>query len=109
MAEKKIMVVDYENINVTIDVDGETIDKVNSFKCIAVIKTNTDSWSEDFRARMGMTRNSAIALDTIWKYRGIRKYPNMKLVKELMWPVITCIRRSRLDFKERRRNNIKSS
>ena len=28
-------------------------------------------------------------LDTIWKDRGIRKELNMKLVKALIWPVIT--------------------
>ena len=28
-------------------------------------------------------------LDTVWKDRGIRKELNMKLVKALIWPVIT--------------------
>ena len=30
-------------------------------------------------------------LDTIWKDRGIRKELKMKLVKALIWPVITYV------------------
>ena len=48
----KLMVVGDENANVSIDVDGETIDKVNSFKYLGAIKTSTDSCSEDIKARI---------------------------------------------------------
>ena len=47
----KLMVVGDENANVSIDVDGETIDKVNSFKYLGAIKTSTGSCSEDVKAR----------------------------------------------------------
>ena len=32
---------------------------------------------------------ATMELDTIWKDRGIRKELKMKLVKALIWPVIT--------------------
>ena len=69
----KLMVVGDENTNVSIDVDGETIDKVNSFKYLGAIKTSTDSCSEDIKARIGRAKKATMELDTIWKDRGIRK------------------------------------
>ena len=45
------MVVEDENANVSIEIDGEMIDKVNAFKYLGAIKTNTDSWSEDIQSR----------------------------------------------------------
>ena len=53
-----------------IDINGETIAKVNSFKYLGAIKTNTGSCSEDIK---GGAKKAAMALDTIWKDRGIRK------------------------------------
>ena len=84
----KLMVVGDENTNVSIDVDGETIDKLNSFKYLGAIKTSTGSCSEDVKARIGRAKKATMELDTIWKDRGIRKL-KMKLVKALIWPVIT--------------------
>ena len=67
------MVVGDEHASVYIDVDGETIDKVNAFKYLVAIKTSTGSCSEDIKARMGRAKNATMDLDTIWIDRGIRK------------------------------------
>ena len=83
------MVVGDENANVSIDVDGETIDKVNSFKYLGAIKTSTGSRSEDVKARIGSAKKATMELDAIRKDRGTRKELKMKLVKALIWPVIT--------------------
>ena len=83
------MVVGHDNANVSIDIDGETIAKVNSFKYLGTIKTSTGSCSEDIKARIGRAKNATMELDTLWKDRGIRKELKMKLVKALIWPVIT--------------------
>ena len=88
-AQKTNLMVGDENANVSIDVDGETIAKVNSFKYLGAIKTSTGSGSEYIKARIGRAKKATMELDTIWKDRGIRKELKMKLVKELIWPVIT--------------------
>ena len=54
----KLMVVGDENANVSIDVDEETIDKVNSFKYLGAIKTSTGSCSEDVKARIGRAKKA---------------------------------------------------
>ena len=69
----KLMVVGDENANVSIDVVGETIDKVNSFKYLGAINTSTGSCSEDVKARIGRAKKATMELDAIRKDRGIRK------------------------------------
>ena len=66
-----------------VDVDGETIDKVNSFAYIGAVCTNTE-------INTRRAKNASMELNTVWKDRGIRK-ELMKLVKALIWPVITYI------------------
>ena len=83
------MVVGDENANVSVDVDGETIARVNSFKYLGAIKTSTGSCSEDIKTRIGRAKKATMELDTIWKERGIRKELKMKSVKALIWLVIT--------------------
>ena len=65
-----MMVVGDEHANVSIDVDGETIAKVNSFKYLGAIKISTGSCSQDINARIGMAKKATMELDTIWKDRG---------------------------------------
>ena len=88
------MVVGDENANVCIDVDGEAIAKVNSFKYLGAIKTSTGSRPDGQLLRRHQSKNrkgkkAIMELDTIWKDRRIRKELKMKLVKALIWPVIT--------------------
>ena len=83
------MVVGDGNANVYINVDGETIAKVNSFKYLGAIKTSTGSCSEYIKTRIGRAKKAIMKLGTNWKDRGIRKELNMKLVKALIWPVST--------------------
>ena len=53
-----LIVVGDENANVYIGVDGETIAKVNSFKYIGAINSNTGSWSEDTKASVGRAKKA---------------------------------------------------
>ena len=63
----KLMVVGDENTNVSIDVDGETIPKVNSFKYIGATNTSTGSCSEDVNARIGRSKKATMKLDKFGK------------------------------------------
>ncbi len=52
-----------ENANVSIDVDGETIAKVNSFKYLGVIKTSTGICSQGIKAIIGRNRGTGYNLE----------------------------------------------
>ena len=56
---------------------------IDGYKYLGDVKTNTGSWSEDIKARIGRDKKATMELDTIGKDRGIRKEPKMKLVKAL--------------------------
>ena len=56
---------------------------------LGAIKTSTGSRSEDIKTRIGRAKKATMELDTIWKDRGIRKELKLKLVKALIWPVIS--------------------
>ena len=58
---------------VSIDVDGETIDKVNSFTYLGAINTSTGSCSEDIKARIGRAKKATMELDIIWKIDEFEK------------------------------------
>ena len=89
----KLMVVGDDNANVSIDIDGETIAKVNSFKYLGTIKTSTGSCSEDIKARIGRAKKATITRN--WTQFGkIEEFEKslslkMKLAKALIWPIIT--------------------
>ena len=87
----KLMVVGDDNANVSIDIDGETIAKENAIRYLGNIKTSTGRCSEYIKARIGRAKKATMELDTIWKDRGIRKELHMKLIKALIWPVITYV------------------
>ena len=69
----KLMVVGNENAKVSIDVDGETIDKVNSFTYLGAINTSTGSCSEDIKAIIGRAKKATMELDIIWKIDEFEK------------------------------------
>ena len=57
MLGTKLMAVGDENTNESIAVDGETIDKVNSFNFyLGAIKTNTGSCSADTKGGVGKAK-----------------------------------------------------
>ena len=86
LAKRSILLMTREKL----EVDGETMAKVNAFKYLGAIKTSMGSCSEDIKARIGRAKKATMELDTIiGKDRGIRKQLKMKLVKALIWPVIT--------------------
>ena len=60
------MVAGHENANVSIDVDGETIVKVNSFKYLGALKTSMGSCSEDIKTRMRRTKKATMELDRVY-------------------------------------------
>ena len=88
------------NANVSIDVDVETIAKINSFKYRGTSNTSTGSNSEDIKARIRRAKKPTMELDTIWKDRGIREHLKMKLVKALIM-ASHYLRSRRMNFKRK--------
>ena len=97
-----------------LEVDGETMAKVNAFKYIGAIKTSMGSCSEDIKARIGRAKKATMKLDEIGESAHmashyirsrrvdfIKKNDERRLEAAEMW----CYRRMlRISWTEKRTN-----
>ena len=69
--------------------DDEEIEVVEHFKYLGSLKSADGNCSKDTRSRIGMAKKRMLDLVPIWKDRGITKDLKMKLVRSLVWTVLT--------------------
>ena len=72
-----------------VSVDDEEIEVVEHFKYLGSLKSADGNCNKDTRSRIGMAKKRMLDLVPIWKDRGITKDLNMKLVRSLVWTVLT--------------------
>ena len=85
----KLLKVGNTTPNATVRVDGEQIDEVEHFKYLGSLKAANGRCEKDIRTRIGMAKKRMLELVTIWKDRGIRQELKVKLVRALVWTVLT--------------------
>ena len=73
----------------TVRVDGEQIEEVEHVKYIGSLKAANGRCEKDIRTRIGMAKKIMLELVPIWKNRGIRQDLKVKLVRALVWTVLT--------------------
>ena len=69
--------------------DDEEIEVVEHFKYLGSLKSADGNCNKDTRSRIGMAKKRMLDLVPIWKDRGITKDLKMKLVRSLVWTVLT--------------------
>ena len=72
-----------------VSVDDEEIEVVEHFKYLGSLKAADGNCSKDTRSRIGMAKKRMLDLVPIWKDRGITTDLKMKLVRSLVWTVLT--------------------
>ena len=72
-----------------VTVDDEQIEVVEHFKYIGSLKSADGNCSKDTRSRIGMAKKRMLDLVPIWRDRGIHTFLKMKLVRSLVWTVLT--------------------
>ena len=72
-----------------VSVDDEEIEVFEHFKYLGSPKSADGNCSKDTRSRIGMAKKRMLDLVPIWKDRGITKDLKMKLVRSLVWTVLT--------------------
>ena len=86
-AKTKWLAVGGMEANVT--VAGQSVERVHEFKYLGSIKTGNGSCEKDIRMRIAMAKKRTLELVNIWKDRGIRKEVKIRVVRALVWPVLT--------------------
>ena len=69
--------------------DYEQIELVEHFKYLGSLKSADGSRSKDIRSRIGMAKKIMLNLVPIWIDSGINKYPKLKIVRSLVWTILT--------------------
>ena len=72
-----------------VNVDDETIEVVEHLKYIGYLKLADGNCRKSIRSRIGMAMNIMLDLVPIWRDRGINKDLKMKLVRSLVWTVLS--------------------
>ena len=85
----KLLKVGNTQPDATVRVDGEQIEEVEHFKYLVSLKAANGRCEKDIRTRISMAKKRMLDLVSIWKDRGIRKELKMKLVRALVWTVLT--------------------
>ena len=67
----------------------EEVEKVDHFKYLGSIKTEDAYCSKDIRARIGMAKQRMVELTNIWKASSISTSLKIRLMKCLVWTVVT--------------------
>ena len=72
-----------------VSVDDDEIEVVEHFKYLGSLKSADGNCNKDTRSRIGMAKKRMLDRVPIWKDRGINKDLKMKLVRSLVWTVLT--------------------
>ena len=70
-------------------VNGEQLEMVTDFKYLGSIKTNTADCTKDINSRIGIAKRKMIELNNIWKDRTLSNVLKLKILKSLIFTVIT--------------------
>ena len=75
--------------DITIRVNNDPVEKVKQFKYLGSLKSTDGDCSKDVNARIAMAKRRMCELTTLWKDRSIPVALKMRLVKTLVWTVLS--------------------
>lgn len=85
----KVMAVAKEPTQVTATCRGEQLQQVPRFKYLGSTLEQTASCSHEINIRLGAARAALRSLDVIWKDRALKTATKLKVLRTLVWPVVT--------------------
>ena len=87
--ETKLMTTGDVPDGITIRVNNDPVGKVKHFKYLGSLKSADGDCSKDVNARIAMAKRIMCELTTLWKDRFIPVTLKMRLVKTLVWTVLS--------------------
>ena len=85
----KLMTIGDVPDDITIRVNNDPVGKVKQFKYLGSLKSTDGDCSKDVNARIAMAKRRMCELTTLWKDRSIPVALKMRLVKTLVWTVLS--------------------
>ena len=72
-----------------LEIDGYNVENVYRFTYFGATFTNTVEDSTEVKRRIGIAKNATIALNNIWKNRGITLTTKIRLLKTMVFSIIS--------------------
>ena len=85
----KLMTIGDVPDDINIRVNNDPVEKVKQFKYLGSLKSSDGDCSKDVNARIAMAKRRMCELTTLWKDRSIPVALKMRLVKTLVWTVLS--------------------
>ena len=85
----KLMTIGDVPDDINIRVNNDPVEKVKQFKYLGSLKSTDGDCSKDVNARIAMAKRRMCELTTLWKDRSIPVALKMRLVKTLVWTVLS--------------------
>ena len=85
----KLMTIGDVPDDINIRVNNDPVEKVKQFKYLGSLKSTEGDCSKDVNARIAMAKKRMCELTTLWKDRSIPVALKMRLVKTLVWTVLS--------------------
>ena len=85
----KLMTIGDMPDDINIRVNNDPVEKVKQFKYLGSLKSTDGDCSKDVNARIAMAKRRMCELTTLWKDRSIPVALKMRLVKTLVWTVLS--------------------
>ena len=85
----KLMTIGDVPDDINIRVNNDPVEKVKQFKYLGSLKSTEGDCSKDVNARIAMAKRRMCELTTLWKDRSIPVALKMRLVKTLVWTVLS--------------------
>lgn len=85
----KLMVGEKESVkNYKIQIEGDCVEQVESFKYLGSLKSATADCTPDIKARIGNAKGKMMQLENIWKDRNLSTPLKLQILKALIWSVL---------------------
>ena len=75
--------------DITLRVDNDPVEELKHFKYLGSLKSSDGHCSKDVNARIAMAKRRMCELTALWKDRSIPVALKIRLVKALVWTVLS--------------------
>ena len=72
-----------------LEIDGCNVENVDRFTYLGATFTNTVEDSTEVKRRIGIAKNATVAVNTIWKNRGITLTTKIRLLNTMVFSIVS--------------------
>ena len=91
VSKTKIMAIGPDSVEEPLIIDGNEVESVSKFNFLGSLITRDGGCSQEIRHRLAMARSAMTNLSKIWTDRGITRTTKVRLVQDLVFPIVLYV------------------